>query len=49
MIFECLACGTIFKERDGEYKYGYLVCPSCWNEDIREVTLEEKQFLGISR
>ena len=36
--FECI-CGTTFKEEDGEHKNGYLVCPSCWNDDIREVTI----------
>ena len=36
--FECVVCGTTFKEGDGEHKNGYLVCPSCWDEDVREVT-----------
>ena len=37
MIWECLACGTTFKGEDGEYKNGYLVCPSCWHGDLSEV------------
>ena len=41
-IYECVACGTTFKEEDGEHKNGYLVCPSCWDEDIREVTGNER-------
>ena len=36
ITLECLACGTTFGEEDGEYKYGYLVCPSCWYEELRE-------------
>ena len=37
-VYECIACGTTFKEEDGEHKNGYLVCPSCWCEDLREAT-----------
>jgi len=37
-VYECIACGTTFKEEDGEHENGYLVCPSCWCEDLREVT-----------
>ena len=37
MTYECIACGTTFKEEDGEYKNGYLVCPSCWHGDLSEV------------
>lgn len=37
-IYECIACGTTFKEVDGEHKNGYLVCPSCWCEDLREIS-----------
>ena len=33
--YECLACGTLFTEKDAEYKSGHMVCPSCWHEDIR--------------
>jgi DNA-directed RNA polymerase subunit RPC12/RpoP len=40
MIYECI-CGTTFYEYEGEHKNGYLVCPSCWSEDIREVNLNE--------
>ena len=36
-IYECVPCGTTFYARDGEHKNGYLVCPSCWDEDLREV------------
>lgn len=42
MIFECVSCGTTFKEEDGEHKNGYLVCPSCWDEDIRKVEVNER-------
>jgi len=34
MLYECLDCGSIFKEEDGKYAYGYLVCPSCGSEDL---------------
>lgn len=34
MIYECVVCGTTFKYEDGEHKNGYLVCPSCWSEDL---------------
>jgi len=40
--YECIACGTTFKEEDGEHKNGYLVCPSCWCDDLRENKQEEK-------
>jgi len=40
-VYECIACGTTFREEDGEHKNGYLVCPSCWCEDIREITEQE--------
>jgi len=40
-VYECIACGTTFREEDGEHRNGYLVCPSCWCEDIREITEQE--------
>lgn len=40
-VYECIACGTTFKEEDGEHKNGWLVCPSCWHEDLREVTSDD--------
>ena len=42
MVYECIVCGTTFKEEDGEHKNGYLVCPSCWSEDLREVKTDER-------
>ena len=33
-VYECVSCGTSFKYEDGEHKDGYLVCPSCWDEDL---------------
>jgi DNA-directed RNA polymerase subunit RPC12/RpoP len=36
IAYECLACGTTFNEEDGEDKYGYLVCPSCGDNELRE-------------
>lgn len=42
MIWECVVCGTTFRGEDGEHKNGYLVCPSCWSEDLREVTSDER-------
>ena len=40
MNYECVSCGTYFSEGEGEHKDGYLVCPSCWSEDLR--TFEEE-------
>ena len=42
--FECVVCGTTFKEEDGEHKNGYLVCPSpkCESEDLREIDIKEE-------
>ena len=42
-IYECVTCGTTFKESDGEHKNGYLVCPNseCESEDLRELTEQE--------
>ena len=40
--YECVACETTFKEEDGEHKNGYLVCPSCGDEDLVVITQEEE-------
>jgi len=37
MQYECRMCGTTFKEEDGDYKEGYLVCPSCASEDAERI------------
>jgi predicted nucleic acid-binding Zn-ribbon protein len=34
MIYQCLVCGESFKQADGEYRHGYLVCPICGCEDL---------------
>jgi len=46
MIYECVVCDTRFHYEDGEHKNGYLVCPSCWSEDLRliEDSLEVDAF-----
>jgi len=40
--YECIPCGTTFAEADGEHKDGYLVCPRCWSEDLREISKQEE-------
>lgn len=42
-VYECISCGTTFKESDGEHKYGYLVCPRCGSEDLREISEKEQE------
>lgn len=37
MQYECCECGTTFLYNDGEWKNGYLVCPSCSSEDLYQV------------
>ena len=36
MQYECI-CGTTFTYDDGEWKRGYLVCPSCGSEDLTQI------------
>ena len=37
MQYECISCGTTFTYNDGEWKKGYLVCPSCGSEDLTQI------------
>ena len=37
MQYECISCGTTFTYDDGEWKKGYLVCPSCGSEDLTQI------------
>lgn len=53
MIYQCLSCGESFKEADGQYRYGYLVCPIysggdlivIWDETKPATTVED--FEGV--
>jgi len=42
MTYECLVCGTKFYYEQGEHKNGYLVCPSCGDENLIVITQEEE-------
>ncbi len=39
MKYLCLACDTEFTEEEGQYKNGYLTCPSCGYGELEEISL----------
>ena len=43
MTYECLACFTTFKEEDGQYSRGWLVCPSCGYTDLKPTTEDKDE------
>ena len=47
MIYQCLVCGESFKEADGEYADGYLVCPICGSEDLILIWDETKPATSV--
>ena len=44
MKYQCLACDTGFLEEEGQYRNGWLCCPSCWNPDLQEVRRENEEL-----
>lgn len=40
-IWECVSCGAVFHEYEGEHDNGFLVCPRCESEDLREIGVED--------